>query len=173
MLKYLLLCLTLLSVGCSSTFYRNETVEKLDLKRYMGKWYVIAHIPTFFVKDAYDAVENYTLTKHDEILVNFSYLQEGHDGRPQSMEQVGWVYDESTNAHWMIRPFWPLKFHHLIHYVNDDYTASMMGVPNHQYLWLMSRTPTLNEKERQVMEEMAESLGYDLNQLQEIPHQSK
>ncbi len=45
----------------------------------------------------------------------------------------------------------------------------MIGVPKHNYLWFMSKTPELDSVERAKMEEMAEALGYDLNELIEIP----
>lgn len=170
MLKKILLLLAVFCTGCATTYYRDQTVQELDLKRYMGKWYVIAHIPTMFENGAYDAVETYSLSKHGEIFVDFRYFQDAHDGELETMDQVGWVYDDKTNAHWMIRPFWPLKFHYLVHYLNEDYSATMVGVPDHDYLWLMSRTPTLSDKDRSQMEEMAEALGYDLSELREIPH---
>ena len=36
-------------------------LPKVDLERFMGDWYVIASIPTFIEKDAYNAVESYRL----------------------------------------------------------------------------------------------------------------
>lgn len=170
MLKMFGLLLVLLQLGCSSTFYRNETAEKVDIKRFMGKWYVIAHIPTFLEKGAYNAIEIYSYDAKEKIIdVDFRYNQDSFEGDEKSIPQVGWVYDETTNAHWKVRPFWPLRFDYLIHYVASDYNTTMIGVPDHSYLWFMARTPNLSEKERAKMEEMAEALGYDLGKLREIP----
>ena len=37
------------------------TVAKVDLKRFMGDWYVIANIPTFIEKGAHNAIESYAM----------------------------------------------------------------------------------------------------------------
>lgn len=157
--------------GCSSTYYRNETAEKVDIKRFMGEWYVIAHIPTYFEKGAYNALETYTLRDDGVIDVDFRYRKDSFTGELKTLPQIGWVYDLETKAHWKIRPFWPLKFDYLIHYLADDYSATVIGVPDHDYLWFMARTPELSEEQRVKMEEIAEALGYDLSKLREIPHQ--
>ena len=46
--------------GCQ-TMNPIHTVESVDLKRFMGDWYVIASIPTFIETDAYNAVESYKI----------------------------------------------------------------------------------------------------------------
>ena len=40
-------------------------VKQVDLDRFMGDWYVIANIPTFIEKDAYNAIETYRLETWD------------------------------------------------------------------------------------------------------------
>src|SRR5690606_36351289 len=151
--------------------YRGETAEKVDIQKFMGKWYVIAHIPTMFETGAYDAIETYEYDKKEKVInVDFRYHQDAHDGELKIMKQLGWVYDQKTNAHWKIRRFWQLKFTYLVHYVSEDYSATMIGVADHDYLWFMARTSKLAESERANMEEMAEALGYDLSKLREIPH---
>ena len=37
------------------------TVASVDLPRYMGRWYIIASIPTSFEKGAHNSVESYEL----------------------------------------------------------------------------------------------------------------
>ena len=44
-----------------------ETVPFVDIKRFMGDWFVIANIPTFIEKDATNAIESYKLNKKGEI----------------------------------------------------------------------------------------------------------
>jgi len=155
--------------GCSSSYYREETAEKVDIQRFMGKWYVIANIPTYFETGAHNAVETYALRKDGVIDIDFRFNKDDFKGEVKTIPQIGWVYDLETNAHWKIRPFWPLTFNYLIHYLSDDYSATVIGVPNHDYLWFMSRTPERSEDQRAKMEEIAEALGYDLSELKEVP----
>ncbi|MBC7962021.1 MAG: lipocalin family protein, partial [Steroidobacteraceae bacterium] len=51
----------LLAAGCSASLPPLKTVEKVDIVRFMGPWYVIACIPTFIETEAYNGVETYRL----------------------------------------------------------------------------------------------------------------
>ena len=50
-----------------------HTVEKVDLNRFMGDWYVIANIPTFIEKDAYNAIETYRLEDDGTVATTFRF----------------------------------------------------------------------------------------------------
>ena len=73
-----LLFLGLLSAGFSSCSTpaklppQQAMARHVDLKKFMGDWYVIAHIPTFIEKDAYRAVENYRLSADGTIATTSS-----------------------------------------------------------------------------------------------------
>lgn len=170
MKKLSLLAGLLFILGCSTTFYREQTAEKVSIPKFMGRWYVIAHIPTFIETDAFNALETYTLKKDGEIAVDFRFNEKNFDGELKVYSQRAWVFDQETKAHWKVRPFWPLKLDYLIHYVSADYGVTMIGVPDHDYLWIMSKRPSIADDERIMMEEIAEELGYDLSLLREIPH---
>lgn len=60
----LLLSLIFMS-GCATRLPPLKTVERVDLSRYMGPWYIIAAIPTFIETEAYNGIETYRL-EHDE-----------------------------------------------------------------------------------------------------------
>ncbi|MBT8115776.1 MAG: lipocalin family protein, partial [Arenicella sp.] len=66
-----ILVLVLSVSGCAST-QPMKTVDYVDLQRFMGDWYVIANIPTFLEKDAYNAVESYALNESGEIETTFT-----------------------------------------------------------------------------------------------------
>ena len=59
--KSLLLCLIIISTSCT-TIQNNEleTIEYLDIEKFMGDWFVISVIPTFLEKDIFNAIETYT-----------------------------------------------------------------------------------------------------------------
>ena len=59
-------------MGCASMKYK-KTVSKVELDRFMGKWYVIAGRFTYFEQGAHNAVENYSWNeKHNRVDINFS-----------------------------------------------------------------------------------------------------
>jgi len=72
----LMLLLTLLTTGCNN-MRPLQAVNSIDTERFMGIWYVIAHIPPFFTDDAYNSVERYRLTDDGKVDVLFTYMGVG------------------------------------------------------------------------------------------------
>lgn len=57
-----------------------HTVDNVDLNRFMGDWYVIASIPTFIEKDAFNAVESYRLDDDGTVATKFKFNKGSFDG---------------------------------------------------------------------------------------------
>jgi apolipoprotein D and lipocalin family protein len=76
-----------------------QTVRHVDLDRFMGRWYVLASIPTFPEKNAYNAIESYSLNADGTIATTFNYHKGAFDGPWKTMKPHGFVED-SSNAVW-------------------------------------------------------------------------
>ena len=154
----------------ASKDYKEQTVDQVDLPRFMGKWYVIASIPTIFEKNATNAVETYTLKRDGTIDVDFRYHKNTVDGPLKVMTQQAFVIDKETNAYWKIRPLWPFLFDYLvIDLESKDYSYTVIGRPNKQNLWIMAREPSLSEKVYNSILTKVEAMGYDLNAIIKVP----
>ena len=70
--------------SCASSGPDMETVDYVDLERFMGDWYVIANIPTFLEKGAHNAVETYELNNDGTIATTFTFRDGGFDGKEKS-----------------------------------------------------------------------------------------
>jgi apolipoprotein D and lipocalin family protein len=68
--------LILLLTGCAMKSTQIKTVDEVDINRFMGDWYVLAHIPSYVEKNAFNAVESYKLNE-DGIYSNNVYIQRG------------------------------------------------------------------------------------------------
>ena len=75
-----------------------QTVPHVDLQRFMGDWYVIANIPTFVEKDAYNAVESYEFDADGTIATTFTFRKGSFDGKPKRYRPRGFVLDRETDA---------------------------------------------------------------------------
>ena len=163
-------------VGCVTAVggHRGVTVNYVDLDRFMGKWYVIASIPTMFEKNATNAVETYTRNNDGTIHVDFTYNKKGPAGRLKKMTQKAFVIDSETNAHWKIRPLWPFLFDYLIIDLDQkNYEYTVIGRPNKANVWIMARNPTMPEKVYQKLVNKIENDGYDISQLKRVPQKWK
>lgn len=161
----------LILAGCAAKGPEMETVEHVDLERFMGPWYVIANIPTFLEKDAYNAVETYTLNDDGTIATNFKFRKGAADGEEKEYNPKGFVIDKTSNALWGMRFVWPIKADYRIVYLDDDYSTTIIGRQKRDFVWLMARTPTIPDDEYDRLESMIESLGYDLTKLQRVPQE--
>ena len=71
-----------------------HTVDEVDLSRFMGDWYVIASIPTFIEKEAYNAVESYRLEEDGTVATTFRFNKGGFDGPEKVYHPRGFIRDE-------------------------------------------------------------------------------
>jgi apolipoprotein D and lipocalin family protein len=148
-----------------------STVPHVDLQRFMGAWYVIASIPTFLEKDAYDAVESYSLNGDGTIATTFTFHKGGFDGKLKTMRPKGFVLDHDSNATWGMQFLWPFKAQYLIAYLDDAYSQTIVARDSRDYVWIMARTPTLDAAVYQALVDRVGRLGYDTAKLRRVPQQ--
>lgn len=144
------------------------TVAHVELPRFMGDWYVIAGIPTFLEKHAYNAVESYRLNTDGSIATTFTFRKGSLEGPVKTMRPRGWVRD-SSNAVWGMQFIWPIKAEYLIAYVDEDYSETIIARSARDYVWIMARTPVLAPSEYQRLVAMVEKFGYDPAKLRPVP----
>ena len=146
-----------------------ETVDYVDLERFMGDWYVIANIPTFFEKGAHNAVETYSLNDDGTIATRFRYREDGFDGEIKVYNPKGFVEDEKSNALWGMRFIWPIKADYRIVHLADDYSETVIARQKRDYVWIMARTPEISAERYAAMVNIVAGLGYDISELQRVP----
>lgn len=166
------LSMGLITTACSSPGpVPIRTAEHVDLASFMGDWYVIAHIPTFLERNAYNAVESYRLLDDGRIATTFSFNDGGLDGTRKTYHPTGFVLDKQSNAIWGMRFIWPLKADYRIVHVDDDYQLTIIGRSKRDYVWIMARSPQIPPEELQALTDIIATQGYDTAKLRRIPQQ--
>lgn len=146
-----------------------KKVNSVDTQKFMGKWYVIANIPTFIEKGAHNAVEIYTWNeKEKRIDVDFKFNKDSFKGDVKEYPQKAWVHDKSGNE-WRVQPIWPLKFAYLIIDLAPDYSYTVIGVPNRKHVWIMARSPVLDEELYQEIVARIKEQGFDISKIEKVP----
>jgi apolipoprotein D and lipocalin family protein len=144
-------------------------VASVDLPRFMGDWYVIAHIPTFLEKGAYNAVESYRLNDDGTIATTFTFNRDAPDGPLKIYRPKGFVRDTRSNAEWGMQFVWPIKADYLIVYLDQQYRQTIVARDQRDYVWIMSRTPRISAEEYDALTERVRAMGYDMNLLRRVP----
>jgi apolipoprotein D and lipocalin family protein len=169
MKKFILASLLVFTVtGCSS-YPPMRTVAHVDLDRFMGDWYVIASIPTFIEEGAHNAIETYKLNKDGTIDTTFTFRQDGFDGELKKYNPTGFVFDKQSNAVWGMRFIWPIKADYRIVYLDKDYSQTVIGRIQRDYVWIMARSPEINEQDYKKLIKRVAELGYDTTGIKRVP----
>ena len=161
--------LTAIVAGCASTQPAIPPVASVDLPRFMGDWYVIAQIPTYIERKAFDSVESYRLDEDGKIRTTFRYRNGSADAPLKTMEPVGRVVPGTNNAVWEMQFVWPIQAEYVIVDLAPDYSRTIVGRSKRDYVWLMARTPSLPAPELAAAIEKIRVLGYDTAKLRMVP----
>lgn len=144
-----------------------EVVPHVDLKKYLGKWYEIAHLPAKFQEGCTDTTATYNLSKDGSI----SVLNEcTRNGKVKQAKGKAKVVDKNSNAKLKVTFFWPFYGDYWIINLGKDYDYAVVGTPNRKYLWILSRTLQMDDKLFSQLIEFAKAKGFDVSKLIKTSH---
>ena len=148
-------------LGCASApKVDNSVVPSFDLARYLGDWHEIARFDHRFERGVEEATATYTLRPDGKVAV----LNRGvKNGKPSVAEGVA----KTTDTPGLLRVtfFWLFHADYRVLAIDDAYTAALVGSASPDYLWLLSRTPTLSPALQSSLLYEASRRGYDTSKL--------
>ncbi len=159
----------LLLAGCTHSLPPLKTVDHVDIKRYMGPWYVIACIPTFIETDAYNAVEKYQLLSDGTIDTVFTFNKGDFHGPKKRFNPRGFIVDKVNNSTWGMRFIWPFKAEFLITYLSPDYSQTIISRNKRDYFWIQARTPQISQADYEYLLSILAEQGYDISRVRKVP----
>lgn len=151
-----------------------QVVAPVDLKRYAGRWHEQARLPNRFQKDCKGVVTaDYTL--RDDGMVDVKNRCTHDDGTVDEALAEARVIpvaglpgagrlEVRFAPRWLSwLPFvwgdyWILK-------LDRDYQVALVGTPDREYLWVLSREPKLSEAALQSELDYARSLGFEVDRV--------
>jgi lipocalin len=158
---FLMALLASMFVGCDSApKVDNSTVKSVDLNRYLGNWFEIAKFDHTFERGVEYAMAKYTLRPDGKIDVLNTGIK---DGRAKDAKGVA----KTTGVSGLLRVsfFGPFFGDYRIMMLDQDYQYALVGGSNHRFLWILSRTPQLDEATQSLILAEAERRGYNTGNL--------
>lgn len=154
--------LTFTSFAMSQTL---QTVPFVDLNKYAGKWYEIASIPQFFQKGCHGTTAEYTLTDKGYVIVENRCNKDSIHGKQTYIKGKAFVVENSGNAKLKVQFFWPFKGKYWIIDLGDNYHYAVVSHPNKKYLWILSRTPIMDETLYKEITYRLKEKGFDISKI--------
>ena len=153
----------ILLTACSSKNPPLQTVQKVDINRYLGTWYEIARYEHFFEKDCKNVSANYSMLDEQTIkVVNRCTNMLTNEKK----EAIGRAYaTDDTNSKLKVSFFRPFYGDYWVMILDENYDYVVVGTPSREYLWILARKPILDEKIKNEILQKLPTLGFDASKL--------
>jgi apolipoprotein D and lipocalin family protein len=164
-MKKLLFLSVLVLAGCVGRPENIVPVNNFDTTRYLGKWYEIARLDHSFERGLSHVTADYSLRQDGGLKV----LNRGYkdaDAKWKEAEGKAYFVDKKDVGYLKVSFFGPFYGSYIVFDLDQqDYSYSMISGPDKSYLWLLSRTPTMDPALQQRLVEKAQGLGFDTSKL--------
>ena len=151
--------------ACRVKIPRNaKAVKPFDAKQYLGKWYEIARMDFKFEKNLSNVTATYSQEKVGSIKVKnrgYHRVEKKWKGSIGTAKPVN-SFDEGRLK---VSFFGPFYAGYNVIAIDSDYQYALIAGNDLDYLWILSRTPTIPETVKSGYLSMAKELGYSIEDL--------
>jgi len=158
-------CLVVFLAGCTGMPDGVEPVSGFEVERYLGRWYEIARLDHSFERGLDGVNANYSLNEDGSVRV----LNRGYDveeGAWDEAEGVARFVQDPAVGHLKVSFFGPFYGSYVVFELDKaEYQHAFVAGFNRSYLWLLARTPTVDEALKERFVARAEALGFATDEL--------
>jgi apolipoprotein D and lipocalin family protein len=157
--------------GCSPSKEMNtesiSAVQQFDLQRYLGTWYEIGRLPHSFENGLDKVTATYTLRDDGMIGV----LNRGFSSSKQKWSEASGkarLKPGAKGAYLEVSFFWIFYADYKVIELDTNYTYAMITSSSKEYLWVLCRTPKLDETIYSNLLRKAGNLGFNTNDIYKV-----
>ncbi len=165
----LLIVMGFVLTGCTGLPTGVTPVKPFELNRYLGTWYEVARLDHRFERGLSHVSATYALREDGGV----SVLNKGYDSAAGEWQQAtgkAYFVGEPTTGHLKVSFFGPFYGSYAIFNLDPDYRWAFIAGNSTDYLWLLTREPTLSPTLRQQFVEQVTALGFDASKLIWVDH---
>lgn len=169
-MRYLPVLVLLLAVGCAGIPQGVEPIGDFELDRYLGKWYEIARLDHPFERGLTNVTAEYSLRDDGDVRVlNRGYSEA--EGAFQEAEGRARFAGPEDVGYLEVSFFGPFFGSYIIIELDKEgYQYALICGPDRSYLWILARTPELDEDVLTMLVDRAADLGFDTDALIYVTH---
>jgi apolipoprotein D and lipocalin family protein len=150
-----------------------ETVESVDINRYLGEWYEIARLPNSFEKGLECVTATYSIKDNGKIEVLNKGFSIENKGENKTAKGVAWVPKTQYPGRLKVSFFRPFSGKYYIIALDKDYKYALVGDPSRKYLWVLSRTKILDDSIYTNLLEVAQKHKFDISTIIKVNQDCK
>lgn len=151
--------------GCAGSPITAPPVTGFDADRYLGTWYEVARLDHGFERGLSHVSATYTRREDGKITVHNRGLKD-ETGKYKDATGKAKFADSSDKGHLKVSFFGPFYGDYIIFDLDKSaYSRAYVSGGRDNYLWLLSRTPTVPESVRQDFIAKSSALGYEIEEL--------
>ncbi len=164
------MCLLLALAGTAHARGQVVSVPALDIGRYAGQWHEIARLPVSFQKKCVGEVTAAYTLRSDGLVGVRNACRVAGGGMEAAEGRARRVPGEPGRLEVSFVPSWlswlPLVWaDYWVIALDPDYQWAVVGDPKRKYLWILSRSPSMDGALFEQLKRRAEAMGYDLGPL--------
>ncbi len=146
-----------------------QPVHYVDLNKYAGLWYEIAHNPNKNEEGCQNSVVRFSIREDGEIDI-LNSCRDRKDGKLHHADARGWVVDASSNSRLKVSYFWPFRKEYMIIDQGEEYEYAVFCTADRKYIWIISRTPTISSDMLAKVISNIEKQGFNTGDLEYTEH---
>ncbi|MGJ8690408.1 MAG: lipocalin family protein [Gammaproteobacteria bacterium] len=171
-MKVLSLLSVLIFAGCVGIPENVEPVKNFEIEKYLGQWYEIARLDHSFERGLSAVTANYSMRSDGGVRV----LNRGYSAEKNAWEEAqgkAYFVDATDLGYLKVSFFGPFYGSYIVFELDHEgYQYSLVSGPDKSFLWLLARTPQIDEGLKTMLIEKASDLGFDTSQLIYVEHES-
>lgn len=143
-----------------------QTVEHVDIDRYMGVWYEIASYPQPFTKDCVNSQATYKLNADKTVAVLNECRKGRADGPRSEVRGTARVVDATSNAKLKVS-FGPgMEGNYWIIDLDQNYDLAAVSESTRNALWILARSREVDKTQLDLLlKRLHDVQGFDLTKL--------
>lgn len=157
-----------INTSCKSTINIVDisTINELDLDRYLGKWYEIARFDHSFERGLVGVTATYSYRDDGKIkVVNAGYKNSLEGEYSEAVGKAKQPRPQEEPGKLRVSFFWFFYADYFILELDEDYQWALIGSSSDKYLWILSRTPQLEQETLDRILKKAKERGYNTDKL--------
>jgi apolipoprotein D and lipocalin family protein len=140
----------------------SQPIDNFEVDKYLGTWYEIARTDNRFERNCTNVAANYSLREDGGIsVINKCFV----NAKEKVVTGRAYFKEKQNIGALKVTFFWPFYGKYNIVYLDENYQYAIVDGGKKEYLWILSRTKTLDNQTIQMLHEKIKASGFDVETL--------